>query len=90
MPKLTNRLVDAPEARVAEYFVSNSQNHGFGLRLLPTGRKGYLVQYRASSRSRRFSFGPSTVLTCERARNRAMAILAALRSGKDAAAARDP
>jgi hypothetical protein len=90
MLKLTKRLVDAPEARVAEYFVLDSQNPSFGLRLLPTGRKGYLVQYRASSRSQRFSFGPSTVLTCERARNRAMAIRAALRSGEDAAAERDP
>lgn len=73
MHKLTKRLVDAPEARVAEYFVSDIENPGFGLRVLPTGRKGYLVQYRAWSRSRRISFGPSTVLTCEQARSRAMA-----------------
>ena len=72
MPKITKRLVDAAEARSAEYFVWDSEIPGFGLRVLPSGRKGYVVQYRAGRRSRRISLGPSTVLTCEQARSRAM------------------
>ena len=64
MPKLTKRLVDAAEARPAEYFVWDSEIPGFGLRVLPSGRKGYVVQYRAGRRSRRISLGPGTVLTC--------------------------
>jgi hypothetical protein len=57
--------------------------------VLPSGRKGYVVQYRAGRRSRRISLGPSTVLTCEQARNRAIAIVAAARNGEDPAAERD-
>ena len=66
MPKLTKRIVDAADTRNAEYFVWDSEIPGFGLRVLPSGRKGYVVQYRAGRRSRRISLGPSTVLTCER------------------------
>ncbi|HBG97992.1 MAG TPA: integrase, partial [Rhodobacteraceae bacterium] len=89
MPKITKRLVDAAEAHSAEYFVWDSEIPGFGLRVLPSGRKGYVVQYRAGRRSRRISLGPSTVLTCERARNRAISIVAAARNGADPAAERD-
>jgi len=48
-----------------------------------------VVQYRAGRRSRRISLGPSKVLTCEQARNRAIAIVAAARNGEDPAAERD-
>src|SRR6056297_3073038 len=89
MPKITKRLVDAAELRPAEYFLWDSEIPGFGLRVLPSGRKGYVVQYRAGRRSRRISLGPSTVLTCEQARNRAIAIIAAARNGEDPAAERD-
>ena len=47
MPKLTKRIVDAAEAQATEYFVWDSDIPGFGLRVLPSGRKGYVVQYRA-------------------------------------------
>ena len=86
MPKLTKRLVDAAEARPAEYFVWDSEIPGFGLRVLPSGRKGYVVQYRAGRRSRRISLGPGTVLTCEQARTRAITVVAAARNGEDPAA----
>ncbi|EPX82840.1 Site-specific recombinase XerD [Rubellimicrobium thermophilum DSM 16684] len=89
MPRITKRLVDAAEARATEYFVWDSDIPGFGLRVLPSGRKGYAVQYRAGRRSRRISLGPSTVLTCEQARNRAISIVAAARNGADPAADRD-
>jgi integrase len=89
MPKLTKRLVDAAEPQATEQFIWDSEVPGFGLRVLPSGRKGYVVQYRAGRRSRRISLGPSTVLTCEQARTRAIAIVAAARSGQDPAAERD-
>jgi hypothetical protein len=89
MPKLTKRVVDAVETRAAEYFVWDSEIPGFGLRVLPSGRKGYVVQYRVGRRSRRISLGPSTVLSCEQARNRAMSAVALARNGEDPAALRD-
>ena len=89
MPKLTKRIVDAAEVGAAEYFIWDDDIPGLGLRILPSGRKGYVVQYRAGRRSRRMSLGPSTVLTCEQARNRAISIIAAARNGEDPAAERD-
>ena len=89
MPKLTKRLIDAADVRDREYFIWDDDIPGFGLRILPSGRKGYAVQYRAGRRPRRMSLGPSTVLTCEQARRRAITIVAAVRNGEDPAAERD-
>ena len=88
MTKLTKRVVDAAEVRTADYFIWDGDLPGFGLRVLPSGRKRYIVQYRAGRRSRRISLGPSTVLTCEQARSQAITILAASRNGDDPAASR--
>jgi hypothetical protein len=89
MAKLTKRVVDAAEIREREYFIWDEDLPGFGLRVLPSGRKRYIIQYRAGRRSRRISLGPSTVLTCEQARNRAIGIIAATKNGDDPAARRD-
>ena len=89
MPRLTKRIVDAAEIRAREYFIWDNDIPGLGLRVRPSGRKGYVVQFRAGRRSRRMSLGPSTVLTCEQARTRAIGIIAAVRNGEDPAAERD-
>lgn len=89
MPKLTKRIVDAAEIRATEYFIWDDDIPGFGLRVLPSKRKSYIVQYRAGRRSRRMNLGLSTVLTCEQARTRAIAIVAAAKNGEDPAAKRD-
>lgn len=89
MPKLTKRIVDAAGARTTEYFIWDQDLPGFGLRVLPSGRKRFVVQYRAGRRSRRMGLGPSAILTCEQARTRAIAIIAAARGGDDPADRRD-
>jgi hypothetical protein len=89
MTKLTKRVVDAAEIKETEHFIWDEDLPGFGLRVLPSGRKRYIIQYRAGRRSRRISLGPSTVLTCEQARNRAITIIAATKNGDDPAAKRD-
>ena len=89
MTKLTKRVVDAAEVRPGDYFIWDGDLPGFGLRVFPSGRKRYIVQYRAGRRSRRISLGPSTVLTCEQARSQAIAILAATRNGDDPADKRE-
>lgn len=89
MPKLTKRTVEAAEVKASEYFLWDDEVPGFGLRVLPSGRKSFIVQYRAGRRPRRISLGPSTVLTCEQARTRAITIIAAVRNGDDPAAKRD-
>ena len=54
MPKITKRLVDAAEARRTEYFVWDSEIPGFGLRVLPSGRKLFSDTARESARHRRW------------------------------------
>ena len=56
---------------------------------MPSGRKSFVVQFRAGRRARRMSLGPSTVLTCDQARTRAITIIAAVKNGDDPAAERD-
>ena len=89
MTKLTKRVVDGAESKETEHFIWDGDLPGFGLRVLASGRKGYVVQYRAGRRSRRINLGPNTVLTCEQARSRAITIIAATRNGEDPAARRD-
>jgi len=88
MPKLTKRKIDAAEVQKKEYFLWDDTLPGFGLRVLPSGRKSYIVQYRAGRRARRMSLGPNTVLACEQARGQAITILAAVRKGEDPSADR--
>lgn len=89
MTKITKRAVEAAAPRDKEYYIWDEDIPGLGLRVLPSGRRQYIVQYRAGRRSRRISLGPSTVLTTEQARSRALAILADARGGKDPAADRE-
>ena len=72
MPKLTKRFVDASETREGDYFIWDDYLAGFGLRVLPSGRKGFIVRYRVGRRSRRISLGSTTVVTCEQARTGAI------------------
>ena len=88
MPKLTKRTVDATEPQATEFFIWDESIPGFGVRVMPSGRKSFVVQYRAGRRPRRMSLGPSTVLTCDQARTRAITIIAAVKNGEDPAADR--
>ncbi len=88
MPKLTKRTIDATEPQATEFFLWDEGIPGFGLRVMPSGRKSFVVQFRAGRRARRMSLGPSTVLTCDQARNRAITIIAAVKNGEDPAADR--
>jgi integrase len=88
MPKLTKRTIDATEPQVMEFFIWDESIPGFGVRVMPSGRKSFVVQYRAGRRPRRMSLGPSTVLTCDQARTRAITIITAVKNGEDPAADR--
>ena len=50
---------EATEIRDRDYFLWDEDLPGFGLRVFPSGRKRYVVQYRAGRRSRRLNLGPS-------------------------------
>src|SRR5262245_6226047 len=59
MPRLTKRLVDGLQPGPGDYFVWDASVPGFGLRIFPSGRKSYLIQYRDThGRTRRYALGP--------------------------------
>jgi hypothetical protein len=71
MPRLTKRTVDAAPAPGEEYFLWDNDLRGFGLRVLKSGRKSYVVQYKIGGRggpTRRNALGLHGVLTAEEAR----------------------
>ncbi|WP_366926202.1 Arm DNA-binding domain-containing protein [uncultured Sphingomonas sp.] len=88
MARLTKRTVEAAEVRVGEYMLWDGDLPGFGVRVSPSGRRSYLVQYRVGCRSRRITLGPHGVLTADRARGMAIEALAEVRAGGDPAGKR--
>ena len=86
---LTKRFVDSltPEAKAYPRFDANLS--GFGVRVHPTGRKTYFVQYRNKhGRSRWFLLGVHGAITAEQARSDAKGVLQAVAQGVDPADAR--
>ena len=58
MAKLTKRFVDAVEIRDKDYVVWDDELPGFGLRVFASGKRSYVIQYRAAGRSRRYAAQP--------------------------------
>jgi integrase len=85
MPKLTKRFVETLQPTTGDLIVWDSDVHGFGVRVLPTGQLTYLVQYRASGRTRRVKIGRHGILTADEARNRAKELLGAVAKGDNPA-----
>jgi integrase len=85
MAKLTKRVVESAEVRAQEYMIWDGDIAGFGLRVLPSGRRSYLVQYRVGTRSRRLTLGAHGMLTPDQARSMAIQALADVCCGGDPA-----
>lgn len=89
MTKITKRSVEATTPGDQEFFVWDQELKGFGLRVYPSGRKMYLVQFRARGRLRRVNIGLHGAVTAEIARTEAMKHLSTVRLGGDPAGERD-
>ena len=87
MPKLTKRVVEAAKPDPSrDLFLWDTQLPGFGLRVYPSGKRKYIVQYRTKSkRQRRYVIGPHGVLTAEKARDKARDVLGQVHDGGDPA-----
>jgi len=83
MARLTKRTIEAAEVRDKDYFVFDDELSGFGLRILPSGRKILILQYRVGTRTRRLTLGYYPSITAEQARDKAFKSLAAIRDGQD-------
>lgn len=88
MPKLTKRLVETLPFRTGDYIVFDSEVNGFGVRVMPSGKRSYIVQYRNGGRTRRMVIGRHGTLTAEEARREAMKRLGEVAKGGDPSQAR--
>jgi len=91
MPKLTKRLIDSLRPGQSDVVLWDGALAGFGVRIKPSGKGAYIIQYRnAERRSRRFTVGRVGVLTPEEARQSARELLSAVATKKaDPAGDRD-
>jgi integrase len=85
MTKLNKRSVDAAETRDKDYFLWDDDLPGFGLRVFASGKRSYLIQYRAQGRSRRYTIGLHGVWTAELARQEAKVQLGRVAKGENPA-----
>jgi hypothetical protein len=90
--KLTKRVVDALAApkpsrvgvKVRESFVWDRELRGFGVQVMPTGLKSFVVQYRTpTGRNKRTVIGRYGLMTVEEARSLAFEKLAMVSKGID-------
>jgi integrase len=81
---LTKKAVDAAEKREERYILWDAELKGFGLLVLPSGVRSFLVKYRnAVGRQRRQTIGRYGAFTVDQARAEARAILVAASRGGD-------
>jgi hypothetical protein len=82
--KLTKSAVDSAVPRARDYELRDTLVPGFLLKVTPTGRKIFMVQYRTNSGDRRKpAIGRFGELTVEQARRIAQDWLADVRKGRD-------
>jgi len=81
MPHLTKRTVESARPREREYILWDESLPGFGLRVFPSGKRSYCIQYRSGGRTRRMALGLHGVLTPARARQRAQELLSDAKLG---------
>ena len=69
MPKLTKRYMDSKKIGEKETVLWDDELKGFGLRVKPSGRKTFVIQYRnPQGRSRRMTLGTYGKMTIDEAR----------------------
>lgn len=96
MPKLTRKPLGVKAIKAAkpnpsgDYILWDTSPRGFGVRVWPTGRKIFVIQYRnAQGRIRRMNLGEFGRLTVEKARKLAAPLLAQVDEGGDPAQERE-
>jgi hypothetical protein len=81
---LTKRTLDAAKPAVKDYQIWDSKVRGLGVRVYPSGARGFVLQYRnAAGRTRKIALGRYGILTVDQAREKATTLLAAIIDGRD-------
>lgn len=91
--RLTQEICDSATGRKEQYEIWDSELAGFGLRIMPSGVKSFIVRYRAggggrTATRRTYTLGRYGVLTVNHARKMARAVLGAVANGEDPGARR--
>lgn len=69
MPSLTKVYIDKLEPKLREYTVWDDKISGFGVRVMPSGRKAYIMKFRRpDGRQAKPNIGLHGHITCEQAR----------------------
>jgi site-specific recombinase XerD len=88
--KITKRTVEALKITSKDYIAFDTDLPGFGVRVMPSGKRFFLVQYRRHGRTRRVMIGQFGIVTAELARREATIKLGSVRGADgDPAALRD-
>ncbi|MBC9880705.1 site-specific integrase [Bradyrhizobium sp. INPA01-394B] len=88
--KITKRSVETLKVTSKDYIAFDTELPGFGVRVMPSGKRFFLVQYRRHGRTRRVMIGQFGVVTAELARREATIKLGSVRGANgDPAALRD-
>ncbi|MGO8844041.1 MAG: Arm DNA-binding domain-containing protein [Methylocella sp.] len=88
--KLTKWTVDSLKVNAKDYITFDAELPGFGVRVMPSGKRFFLIQYRRHGRTRRVMIGQFGPVTAENARREATRLLGQVRgTGGDPAALRD-
>src|ERR1700730_2451317 len=85
MVKITKRVVEAADAREKDYLIWDDELPGFGLRVFSSGKRSYVIQYRTSGRSRRYTIGLHGAWAPETARQEAKVQFGRVARGDDPA-----
>jgi len=83
MPKLTKRFVESLVIESKDYIAFDTEVNGFGIRVMPSGRKSYVIQYRTGGRTRRMVIGRHGTVTSDEARKEAVRRLGEVARGDD-------
>ena len=86
--KLTRQVCTAAAARPEQFELWDSDLSGFGLRVMPSGIKSFIVRYRIdgggrTAKRRTYTVGRFGALTVDQARKQARAVLGAVATGED-------
>jgi Arm DNA-binding domain len=85
MGKITKRSVESATVKGIDHIIWDDGLSGFGVRIFASGKRSYLIHYRAQGRSRRFTIGSQGVWTPEIARREPTAQLGRVARGENPA-----
>lgn len=83
MTKLTKKVIDNLKPSEKDCIIFDENLPGFGLRVYPSGRKTFLVQYRLGGRTRKVTIGRFGTITPDMARKKALELLSKVSHGEN-------